>query len=173
MIENKKLVASGTYQDVISVNDSYFIQSKKHKVAVIPYTVSGNMLDKIGVVRDLNYVTEKIGYTLINGYISEDDSTDMSAANRLLFNVIKRNVDDAKLWMYLGGIYNSLTSDSPIKLYACDISDIEIVENEELKDVKFVVLDSQKVVTGDDSLMLSSYFRLMEFFYIKGTHKNS
>ena len=60
-------------------------------------------------------------------------SSRVSYANRILFEIIGTNVTDAMLWMYLGTVSSTLLSDSPIKLYACDITNVEIRENEESK----------------------------------------
>lgn len=167
----KKTLLEGTYEDVIQIGDHYYLSYKKDKIAILPYTIdTKGLLDKIGVVEDWNYVENEKAITLINGYPSTDDGTDMVAANRLLFDIIDINVKDALNWMYLGSLYNILNSDSTIKLYAVDITDInikadeELVQDSELK--KFKMLSSEKVIQTDDILFLAGFFRLFKYFYV-------
>jgi len=175
MMENpnleRKIVLEGQFEDVVSINEHYYLISKKHRVAVLPYTIdTKGLLDKVGVVKDYNYIFEDYDYTLINGYISQDDGTNLVAANRVLYEVIGLNLVNADDWMYLGSLYNTLTSDSPVDLYCVDLTAKEIQETEEFtvsKDkAKFKMIDSSYVVTSDDTLLLSGYLRLFNYFYV-------
>lgn len=172
----KKVVLTGEYEEILSLGDHYYIVSKKNKIAVLPYTISTNgVLDKLGVINDYNYILEQDFYTLINGYISSDDSTDLVCANRLLFEIIGANIKSALNWSYLGELFNNLTSDSPIKIYAVDISDVEIRDNEEVEEQEerknFKLLDASRVLQTDESLLLSSYLRLFQHFYVNSLQK--
>jgi len=172
----KKIVLSGDYEDIVEINRKFYIVDKKDRIAVLPYTVSSEgLLDKIGVAEDWNYIDDVKILTLINGYLSTDDSTDLVAANRILFEIIGVNITDAKKWAYLGRVYNNLSSDSGIKIYAVNISDIKIHENvenmEERK--KFIVMDSSKVIQTDEILFLSSYIRLFQHFYCQSLIKDT
>jgi len=167
----KKIVLHGSFENVIELNDHYYLIDKKNRICILPYTISTNgLLDKIGVMQDWNYLEEESVLTLINDYISSDDSTDLVAANRVLFEIIGTNISQADLWMYLGSLYNNMSSDSPIKIYAIDITNIKIKsdENVEEKEVRrnFKLLDSSKVIQTDDMLFLSAYLRLFNFFYV-------
>ena len=167
----KKIVYQGKYEDVISINDHFYIISKKQKVCVLPYTISSKgLLDKIGVLKEINIITDRYDYTLINGYVSEDDGTNLVTANRLMYEIIGSNVKKADLWMYLGNVYNKMTSDSEVKLYCVNLTDVSIVEDDEIKEIKkerkFAMVDSNKVVTSDDTLFLAAYLRLLNFFYV-------
>jgi len=167
----KKVILEGAYEDVIEIKDHYYLISKKHRVTVLPYTIdSKGLLDKIGVVKDYNYVFEEYDYTLINGYLNQDDGTNLVAANRVLYDAIGLNVTNADDWMYLGGLYNTLTSDSAIDLYCVDLTDKEIQETEEIETnmnkIQFKMIDSASVITSDDTLLLASYLRLFNFFYV-------
>lgn len=172
----RKIVVEGQFEDVIEIKDHFYIISKKHRVTVLPYTIdSRGLLDKIGVVKDYNYVFEDYDYTLINGYISADDATDLVAANRVLFEVLDMNMSNADDWMYLGSLYNTLTSDSAISLYCVDVTDVPIKETEEVEQnqekLKFKMIDSSKVITSDDTLLLASYMRLFNYFYINSLQR--
>jgi hypothetical protein len=173
----KKLILQGQFEDVIEIDKHYYLVDKKDKICVLPYILSTNgLLDKIGVIRDWNYVEEELVYTLLNDYLNEDDSTDLVAANRILFEVIGTNVDAADLWMYLGDLYSNMTSDSPLKIYAVDISNVEIkadeiVEEEEQRK-KFKFFDSSKVIQTDDVLFLAAYLRLFNYFYVNSLDQN-
>lgn len=167
----KKTVLEGDFEDVIQIEDHFYLVSKKDKIAVLPYTISSQgLLDKIGVIEDWNLIEEEKDLTLLNDYISTDDETDLVAANRVLFEIIGTNVKDAMMWMYLGSVYSSMLSDSPIKLYAVDITntpikaDEEVEEDEERK--KFKLLDSSRVIQTDDMLFLAGYLRLFNYFYV-------
>ena len=167
----KKVVFEGKYEDVISIEDHYYLVSKKHRICVLPYSISvEGLLDKIGVIKDYNYFAEDYDYTLINGYITSDDSTDLIAANRLLFEITCKNVESADDWSFLGSLYNNLTSDSPISIYAVNVSDISLKTDEETEErqdkIKYEMIDCSKVVTSDDTLFLAAYLRVFQMFYI-------
>jgi ribosomal protein L20A (L18A) len=169
----KRLVVQGEFEDVFEIDGHYYLQDKKDKVAVIPYTISSEgLIDKIGVVQDWNYIEEEEVLTLLNNYISSDDATDLVAANRVLFETTKINIKTAKDWMYLGAVYSNLTSDSPIKLYAVDISNIKIQEEaESIERKKFKLMDASSVIRTDEILFLAAYFRLFNTFYVKSLNK--
>jgi len=170
----KRLVVQGEYEDVFEIDGHYYLQDKKDKVAVIPYTISSEgLIDKIGVVLDWNYVEEEEILTLLNAYITSDDATDLVAANRILFETTKMNIKSAKDWMYLGAVYSNLTSDSPIKLYAVDISGLRIQEEaaEDVQKKQFKLMDASSVIRTDEILFLAAYFRLFNLFYIRSLEK--
>lgn len=172
----RKVVKEGRFEDVIEIDEHFYLISKKHQVAVLPYTIdTKGLLDKIGVIKDFNYVFEEYDYTLIHGYISEDDGTHLVAANRVLYEVIGTNVTDADKWMYLGSLYNNLTSDSAINLYCVDVSSVPIQKSEEVEEnqleAKFAFLDASKVTATDDSLFLASFLRLFNYFYVQSLAK--
>jgi len=181
MMENQKLerkiILQGKFEDVISIDDHYYLISKKHRIAVLPYTIdTRGLLDKVGVVKDYNYIFEDYDYTLINGFISQDDGTDLVAANRVLFNVLKINITNADDWMYLGSLYNTLTSDSPTKLYCVDLTSKNMLETEEVEQTqdkaKFKMIDSSYIITSDDTLLLAGYMRLFNYFYVNALNSN-
>jgi len=168
---NKKVVLSGTFEDVVQINEHYYLISKKQRIAVLCYTIdSKGLLDKVGGIKDYNYVTEDYDYTLFHGYVSQDDGTNLVAANRILFEIIGLNITNADDWMYLGSLYNNLTSDSPIDLYCVDMTDKELPKtqevNEDKEDAKFKLIDSSYAITSDDNFILSAFFRLFNYFYI-------
>ena len=171
-----KIIASGDYEYVVEIKDHYYIVSKKHRVTILPYTISSNgLLDKVGVIKDYNYVFEDYDYTLINGYINADDGTNLVAANRVLYEAIGLNIPNADDWMYLGGLYNNLTSDSAIDLYCVDLTEnIKTEEVEENKDkIKFKMIDSSNATSSDDSLLLAAFFRLFNYFYVNSLTKSN
>lgn len=171
------IVVENEHQKVIKIENLFYILDKRDKVCVLPYTISTNgLLDRIGVMEDWNYLEEERVLTLLNDYISADDMTDLVAANRVLYEIIGTNVTQADLWMYLGSLYNNLSSDSPIKIYAVNISDVEIKTDEEVVEEeqrkKFKMLDSSKVIQSDDVLFLASYLRLFNYFYVSSLDKS-
>lgn len=170
----KKVVKEGDYEDVIEIDGHFYLLDKKDKICILPYTISAEgLLDQIGVLEDWNFIEEEEVLTLINAYITTDDPTDLVAANRILFEVTGVNITDAKEWMYLGAVYSNLTSDSPIKLYAVDITNIKIQEQveEEGKRKKFKIMSSSSVIRTDEVLFLAAYFRLFNYFYVKSLQK--
>lgn len=173
-----KVIKDGKYEKVIEIDEHFYLISKKHQVAVLPYTIdTKGLLDKIGVVKDYNYIFEEYDYTLIHGYISQDDGTHLVAANRILYEVIGTNVTNADNWMYLGSLYNNLTSDSAINLYAVDVTNVKIIETEEIEEnqdkAKFNFLDASKVIATDDTLFLASFLRLFNYFYVQSLSQNN
>ena len=171
-------VLEGEFEDVIEIKDHYYLISKKHRVTVLPYTIdSKGLLDKVGVVKDYNYIDEEYDYTLVNGYITADDGTNLVAANRVLYEAIGLNMTQADDWMYLGGLYNTLTSDSAIDLYCVDLTDKPVQETEEATEnkqrIRFKMIDSSQVITSDDTLLLASYLRLFNYFYVNSLDKKT
>jgi len=167
----KKVVFQGKHENVVEINEHLFVVNKKQRICVIPFTISSQgLLDQLGVTESRNALTDRSDYTLINGYVTSDDSTDLVAANRLVFEVIGSNIKNAKDWMYLGSLYNKMTSDSEIKLYSVNLTDVSVVEDRDVQEMKaikkFKMLESNKVVTTDDSLLLAAYLRLLNYFYI-------
>ena len=170
----KKIVVQGEFEDVIEIDGHYYLMDKKDRIGVMPYTISSEgLIDKIGVVQDWNYIEEEEVLTLLNGYVSSDDPTDLVAANRMFFETTKINIKAAKDWMFLGAVYSNLTSDSPIKLYAVDISGLKIQEEaeEDVQKKKFKLMDASSVIRTDEILFLAAYFRLFNVFYVKSLSK--
>ena len=165
-----KTVLQGHYEDVVEIKGHYFLVSKKNRVVVLPYTISSDgLLDKVGVVKDYNHIFEEYDYTLVNGYVTTDDGTNLVAANRVLYETTRLNVAQADDWMYLGNLYNTLTSDSGVDLYCVNVSDKKISKPEEPEKgrASFKMVDSSNIITSDDTLLLSAYLRLFNFFYVK------
>ena len=172
----RKVIAEGNFEDVVEIQNHFYLISKKHRVTVLPYTIdSRGLLDKIGVIKDYNYVFEEYDYTLINGYINQDDGTNLVAANRVLYEAIGLNVTNADDWIYLGALYNNLTSDSAIDLYCVDLGGKEIPEIQEMEinksKIQFKMIDSSHVITSDDTLLLASYLRLFNYFYVNSLNE--
>jgi len=170
----KKIIVQGEYEDVLEIDGHYYLMDKKDRIAVMPYTISSEgLIEKIGVVQDWNYIEEEEVLTLLNGYISSDDTTDLVAANRMFFETTKINIKSAKDWMYLGALYSNLTSDSPIKVYAVDITGLSIQEEAEqdIQKKKFKLMDASSVIRTDEILFLAAYFRLFNVFYVKSLSK--
>jgi hypothetical protein len=167
MIKEKKVVLSNAFQEVIEWNDHYYIKSKFDRACILPYTITEGLLDKIGVVELWNEEERETTLTLLTDYLSKDDETNLVGANRILYGITGVNITDASRWMYLGSLFNSLSSDSPIKVYAVNVSDIDIKENvldiERKRNFKF--LDSARVTQTDDILFLGAFNRLFNFFY--------
>jgi len=170
----KKKIIQGEYEDVIEIDGHYYLVDKKDKVAVLPYTISSDgLLEKIGIIEDWNYIEDEEVWTLLNGYISTDDNTDLVAANRIFYEVTKINIKAAKDWMFLGALYSNLTSDSPIKVYAVDVTGLKIQEEAQqgIKEKKFKLMDASTVIRTDEILFLAAYFRLFNVFYVKSLSK--
>ena len=166
----KKIVMKGMFEDVLKENNHLYLVHKLDKICVLPYTISTDgILDKIGVIKDLDILLEKDVYTLINGYISQDDATNLVAANRLLFEVIGSNVKGADDWMYLGTLSN-ISIGGNVIIWAANISDVDINETanveETKKALKFEMIPANQVVASDDALFLASYMRLFNYFYV-------
>jgi len=169
-MENKKIVLKGQFEDVIYDSGRYYITHKFDKICVLPYTISAEgLLDKIGVIKELDLITQKNNLTLINGYINDDDATNLVGANRLLYEIIGSNIKSADLWMYLGNITNIVGSNGLI-IYCVNITNIDINESEnveeEKKARKFEMINANEVVVSDDATFLAAYMRMFNFFYV-------
>jgi hypothetical protein len=175
MINDKKIVLEGLYENVIQHNDHYYITSKKDRVCVLPYTISSDgLLDKIGIVEDWNSEEQKKLLTLLYDYLNTDDETNLVGANRVLFQTLGINFNKAEKWMFLGSVFNNLTSESPINIYSVDISDLEIdkITLETPTGKKFKLIDCSSVLQTDDILFLGAFSRLFNFFYVKSFKQN-
>ena len=166
----KKTVLKGPYEDVISENNHFHIVHKVDKICVLPYTISEKgLLNQIGVIKEIDVLKEKENYVLINGYVSQDDPTNLVCANRLLFEIIGSNITQADSWMYLGKINNTISSNGII-IYCVNLTDVDIVESEEVEEskeaAKFDMIDANKVIVSDDALFLAGYMRLFNYFYV-------
>ena len=168
MDTEKRIVLSGEFEDVLQFNDHYYIRSKFDRVCIVPYTTSDDgLLDKMGIVEVWNEEERETSLTLPTGYLNQDDGTNLVGANRILYEITGTNLTDASRWMPLGAVFNSLTSDSPIRIYAVDITGIEIQEDVMDKEAQnhFKLMDSSRVVQTDDLLFLGAFTRLFNFFY--------
>lgn len=168
MDKEPRVVLDGEFEQVIERSNHYYVKSKFDRVCIVPYTVSSDgLLDKLGVVETWNEEERQKSLTLLSGYLNQDDETNLVGANRVLYEVTGKNLTDAAKWMYLGSVYNSLTSDSPIRIYAVNVTDVEMkeeVQDPELKN-NFKLMDSSNVVQSDDLLFLGAFTRLFNFFY--------
>lgn len=165
----KQIVAKGIYEDVIKDNEHFHIIHKLDKICVLPYTISSNgLLDTIGVIKELDILKEKSNYTLISGYVNQDDPTNLVAANRLVFEIIGSNIKGADAWMYLGKLTNISGGENMI--YCVNLTKVDINNSEEVEEVKkakkFEMINANKVVGSDDALFLASYMRLFNYFYV-------
>jgi hypothetical protein len=128
------------------------------------------MLNKIGVLKYISTLSSNLEYSLINGIINIDDETDLVAANRLMFELTNTNITNANAWMYLGKIRNNLIDDLGISLYCVNITNLNISSPTKLdkatKETQFKLINSNDIIATDDSLLLASYLRLFQFFYI-------
>ena len=167
---DKKIVLQGPYEDVIKENNHFYIIDKFFKVCVLPYTISTDgILNSIGVIKNLNILSEKENFSLISDYITDDDPTNMVAANRILFEIIGSNITKADDWMYLGTL-NNISAGSKMIIYCVNITDVDINQSEEVEESKkakqFEMINSNKIVSSDDALFLAAYLRLFNFFYV-------
>jgi len=171
---SKKIELRGPYEDVISLDNHFYIIHKLNKICVLPYTISAKgLLDKIGVIKTLDNLTEKEMFKLIDGTINQDDQTNLVCANRILYEIIGSNVTKANNWMYLGKLDN--LTDSGIIIYCVDITDVDINDSKDVEEIKkamkFQMLDANKVVSSDDALFLAAYMRLFNFFFVSSLKK--
>lgn len=168
--EEPKIVLDGEFEEVLKINGHFYLRSKKDQVCVLPYTISADgLLDKMGVIDVWNEVERKNVQTLLKDYLNEDDGTNLVGANRVLYEISGTNLEDASRWMYLGTLVNTLSSDSPIRVYAADVSGVEVkpeenVMNETMRK-KFRMIDSSSVVQSDDLLFLGAFTRLFNYIF--------
>lgn len=168
--EEPKIVLENEFEEVIEDNGHYLLRNKIDQICVLPYTISSDgLLDKIGIIELWNESEKKNIQTLLKGYLNEDDGTNLVAANRILYQISGTNISEASRWMFLGTVFNSLASESPLRIYAVDVSGVEvkgeeyIINGEDRK--KFKMMGSNQVAQSDDLLFLGAFTRLFNFFY--------
>jgi hypothetical protein len=167
----RKVIREGKFEIVIEEGDHFYLVDKKDKICVLPYTIdTRGLLDKIGVMEDWNITEKSKVITILSDYVNSDDDTDLLSANRILFDITGVNITEADRWMFLGAIYSNMASESELQIYAVNITDIKIKEDEEVDEEKkakrFKMMDSSKVLQSDDMTFLASYLRLFEYFYV-------
>jgi len=174
-IIQSKLLYSNDIEDVIDYNGRFYIVNKKQNIYVIPYTLDKGMLDKIGIINSTNLIYSNLEYSLINGIINIDDETDLVTANRLLFDLTNVNVSNANNWMYLGKIKTSLIDNIGSSLYCVNITNLNLSIPTKLdkanKEIQFKLVNSNDIIATDNCLLLASYLRLFQFFYINSLNK--
>jgi len=170
-----KLLQSNKLEDVVEYNERLYVVSKKQRICVLPYTLDKGMLDKIGVLKYSNALSSNLEYSTINGFVNSDDETDLVSANRILFEHINTNASNANIWMYLGKIKTNIIEDLGISLYCVNITDIKALDflkfNKNNKEFQFKMVNSNDIIATDDCILLSSYLRLFQFFYINSLNK--
>lgn len=172
----RKVVREGKFEIIIEEGEHFYLVDKRDKICVLPYTIdTRGLLDKIGVMEDWNPTEKSKVITILSDYISADDNTDLLGANRMLFEITGVNVTEADRWMFLGAIYSNMASESELQIYAVNITEIEIKEDENVEEEKkakrFRMMDSSKVLQSDDMTFLASYIRLFEYFYVNSLNK--
>ena len=175
MKTEEKIILDGEFEEVLEKDGHYYIKSKKDRACVLPYTISSDgLLDTIGVIDIWNEEEQKSSLSLLHDYLNEDDQNNLAGANRILFQTLGINFAEAEKWMFLGSLINSIVSDSPIKLYCVDISNLSIdkITLETPDGKKFRLLDSSKVLQTDDTLFLASFSRLFNYFYAKSFNRD-
>jgi len=167
--DNKKILLESEYEDVFELDNHYYINSKKERVCVLPYTITDQgLLGNLGIVEKYNEGEDKNIQTLLIDYLNTEDSTNMVGANRILRQVLGIDSTNAADWMYLGTLTDSLYSVSAIRIYAVDITGQNTLKTEEEQNKRFKLMDSSEVVQSNDVLFLSAFLRLFNFFYVKG-----
>lgn len=163
-----KVLLENDLQEVIKHEDNYYIINKKDLVCVLPYTLDeGGLLDQVGLIEVWNEEERETSLTLLKGFLSEDDGTNMVGANRIFYEITGVNITEASNWMYLGTLFVSLYSDSPLRIYSVDVTGLEMAEqvmDEKTRKI-FKMKDSAIVAQSDDILFLGAFMRLFNFFY--------
>ena len=168
--EEPKIVLENEFEEVLENNGHYFLRSKIDQICVLPYTISQDgLLDKIGVIENWNEIEKKNIPTLLKGYLNKDDGTNLVGANRILYQISGSNIEEASRWMFLGVVFNTLASESPLRIYAVDVSGVEIkgeeyIQNEEDRK-RFRMMPSNQVAQSDDLLFLGAFTRLFNFIF--------
>jgi len=163
-MEFEKIIIESELEKVIEQNEHYFVVNKREIICVLPYTIRNGLLDNIGVIQKINEETEEEIKTLITGYLTKDDYTNLSGANRLLKDIVFLEIQEAERWIYLGELSMNQFSKSSFKIYGVDITGLEATHKEISN---FELVELTKVTQSNDILFLSSYIRLFNYFYIK------
>ncbi|MEG1363927.1 MAG: hypothetical protein RSC92_05810, partial [Clostridia bacterium] len=143
--------------------------NKYTNICILPYVIENNILSKIGVINDFNFVRNKNIPTLLTGIKNSDNISDMDSANDLLIKYSNININNATNWMFLGDLFSNKLSDSSIKLYCVDVSDKldEFIKNKS----NFYFINVEESILSDDMLLLSGYLRLFNLFYAQHINK--
>lgn len=163
--------------DVVDVNGKTGISIKKVTVGVLPYSLSGDMLKEVGVLHEFNNFRKgDFCDTLITGTLDPDDTDLLSCARRELTEEGGFTQDDVDLWVFLGTFKLSKASNEEINVFAVNVSDLEQKEakgdgskKEKLSSLRMTSI-SDAILT-DESLFLSSFLRLFDFFYQRTSKK--
>lgn len=119
------------------------------KIAILCYTLDNNILDKIALIEDKNYLM------LIESDVNPQDSSMLLAAKTVMMSYTEQEFDKSK-WKYLGELKRIQTGKT-IYAYALDITEVNI-ENLNLHDLN-------EVTQIEDSVCQAVFFRLFSTLY--------
>lgn len=172
MIENKVIAESNTDR-VIESNGKFYITHKIRSICVLPYDISNGIIDRIGVISIDKRVSTTLMYNMLTGPVTTDDDTDLVSANRILFNSTGINEPNANRWMYLGMIKLGMLDTEGTSLYAVNISGkpegTGLISNDGIG--RYALVKANDIISTDDAVLLASYLRLFQFFYINSINK--
>lgn len=163
--------------DVIDVNGKALISTKKVTVGVLPYSLADGMLTNVGVLHEYNKL-RKGDYcdTIITGTLDPDDPDLLTCGIRELEEEGGYVQTDVDQWVFLGTFKLSKASNEEVNVFGVNVSGLEQGEakgdgskSEKLSSLRMTPI-SDSLLT-DESLFLSSFIRLFDFFYQRSNDK--
>lgn len=159
MVKYKTLYSTEMQMVIIDENNNLNVVDNYIQICVLPYIITDGVLSDIIISKYEDVFNNTTHNTLIQGNRNSSDDSNMIASNRILYENLNINIEEAEKWMYLGDIYNK-NSLSPIKMYCVNISEIvDVIETEKIKKV-----DVNTAINSDDALLLTSYLRLFNLY---------
>lgn len=177
-MKNYKTLKEFDKFDVVDVEGKVGLKMKTMSVAVMPFTVdSNNIIDKIGLLKEYNPFREgDFSHTLITGTVDHEDDTLLATAKRELTEEggYKTPEDENERWIYLGNFFPYKDSDRQVPTFAVDVSGLEASEPEtdgSKKEAlsKLEMMESNQIMITEETLALSAFLRLFNYFYLKTT----
>lgn len=163
--------------DVIDLSGKEVISTKKVTIGVLPYSLSDNMLKDVGVLHEFNRLRSgDYCDTIITGTVDPDDTDLLSCAMRELTEEGGYVQDDVDLWVFLGTFKLSKASNEEISVFGVNVTSLEQGEakgdgskSEKLSSLRMTGIND--AILTDESLFLSSFLRLFDFFYQRSNDK--
>ena len=150
------------------------VHFEKACVCVLAYTLDAQgVIESIGIVKEKNpHFESGFSENLIMGTVETDDTSLLQRAMIELKEEGGIEVTTSTKWLYLGEIYTSKVSPDPVYLFAVNVTgeNLETPKGDksgEEEIISFSLLPVQEALANNDSILLSSFFKLFMQIYQK------
>ena len=146
--------------NVIETQHGDFIEFEKTTIGILPYKIVGGVLTELALSDELIDTRKNGSITLITTELTADDSDLLTCAAKCLKNNYNTEVANSDSWQFLGSLKVSKQTSEQVHVYAVNVSDID------LSNTKLKFMAANDAITINESLILASFIRLFNTYYI-------